>query len=221
MRWILVLLLIAGCGRPLTPQEDAFARHLMPGLDTGRVRILGDVPMAGATVTLPPRPRTTCVERIVPPRDETVTLRVAPAAFVLFDTMYTHRDWTLRDFVPGWPREVALYEALLFAHEMVHVWQWQNRAVTGYHPWKAVREHATLDDPYLIDGDPALPFLAHGYEQQARLVEEYLCCATLDPDGTRTERLRTLIAPAFPIGRLESVTAHVGWDGVTQTGLCG
>ena len=61
--------------------------------------------------------------------------------------------------------KVAVIAMMLFAHEMVHVWQWQNRHVTGYHPLKAAQEHNAVD-PYLFDLSQAPKFLDYGFEQQ-------------------------------------------------------
>jgi hypothetical protein len=48
------------------------------------------------------------------------------------------------------------------------------------------------------------PFLSLGYEVQASLVEEYFCCATLDPEGARTERLHALLGDVLPVARPEA-----------------
>jgi hypothetical protein len=87
---------------------------------------------------------------------------------------------------------------MFLAHEMTHVWQWQNRGLTGYHPARAFVEQVAVDDPYLFAED-GRRFLDYGYEQQASLVEEYLCCATLAPEGARTERLRRLLREVMPV----------------------
>ncbi|MEM7711728.1 MAG: hypothetical protein AAF264_13485, partial [Pseudomonadota bacterium] len=89
--------------------------------------------------------------------------------------------------------------AMFLVHEATHVWQWQNRDLTGYHPIKAFTEQITIDDPYLFEPRAHRPFLSEAYEIQATLVEEYLCCATLDPDGARTLRLRDQLRDALPV----------------------
>ena len=44
------------------------------------------------------------------------------------------------------PRSInALSEAMLLAHEMTHVWQWQNRKRTGYHPLRAAAEQRQFE----------------------------------------------------------------------------
>ena len=216
---ILIFLCLAACGRPLTGPEAALADDLFgPSLDHGKIRIVEDAPLRSFTVRLPPRPRVTCQERVVPAR--TGTLRVTPAGLVAFNAMFLSSDWSLADFVPGYPARVSLYETMLFAHEMTHIWQWQNRARTGYHPLKAAREHLRSDDPYLFDPATDQPFLSYGYEQQASLVEEYVCCALLDPRGARTERLKEMISAEIPLGGLPQADTFIAWRDAPRGGLC-
>lgn len=195
--------------------SDLFGETLEPA----KVRIVENAPLRSFTINLPPRPRTTCQERIVPAR--TGTVRVTPAGLVAFNGLFLSESWSIPDFLPRYPEAVSLYEAMLFAHEMTHVWQWQNRARTGYHPLKAAAEHLRSDDPYLFDPVTTQPFLNYGYEQQASLVEEYVCCAFLDPEGARTERLRALISEEIPLGALPEARVFIAWpDAPSGKGLC-
>ena len=113
---------------------------------------------------------------------------------------------------------------MLFAHEMTHVWQWQNRKRTGYTPLKAATEHQTHVDPYLIDPDTSAQFLDHGYEQQGAIVEEYVCCQLLDPEAPRTARLRAMISEAMPIGGLDAALTGtdvvIPWKGAEIENIC-
>ncbi|MEM1237283.1 MAG: hypothetical protein AAGI10_09955 [Pseudomonadota bacterium] len=216
---ILIFLLLAACGRPLTGTETALVSDLFgPSLDPAKVRILPDAPLRSFTVNVPPRPRVTCQERVVPAR--TGTLKVTPAGMVAFNQLLLSENWSLEDFLPRYPEAINLYEAMFFAHEMTHVWQWQNRERTNYHPLKAATEHLRSDDPYLFDPDSVQPFLSYGYEQQASLVEEYVCCAALDPDGARTERLKQLISKEIPIGDLPRPRVFIAWPDAPRSGLC-
>lgn len=194
---------------------DLFGETLQPS----KVRIVENTPLRSFTINLPPRPRTTCQERIVPAR--TGTVRVTPAGLVAFNSLFLSENWSLPDFLPRYPEAVSLYEAMLFAHEMTHVWQWQNRARTGYHPLRAAAEHLRSDDPYLFDPATTQPFLSYGYEQQASLVEEYVCCAFLDPEGSRTARLREMISTEIPLGQLPESKVIVAWPEAPRgDGLC-
>ncbi|MEM9351143.1 MAG: hypothetical protein AAGA47_12855 [Pseudomonadota bacterium] len=216
---LLIFLLLAACGRPLTGTETALITDIFgASVDTGKVRIVADAPLQSFTVNLPPRPRVTCQERVVPAR--TGTLRVTPAGLVAFNRMFLSEDWSLEDFAPRYPDAVSLYDTMLFAHEMTHIWQWQNRDRTGYHPLLAASEHLRSEDPYLFDPETEQPFLSYGYEQQAGLVEEYVCCALLDPAGARTARLRALISKEIPLGTIPPAQTFIAWPDAPRSGLC-
>ena len=227
MRMLLLfsLLVLTACGRPLTEAETAYLTAIHgEDLDTSRMRLV-DGHFAGEfTYQIPVRPRTTCQERIWPPMTEQRTVTVSPAATVLFNKVLIRKDIFRADFLKGWPEEVDLLDAMLFAHEATHVWQWQNRARTHYHPLKALREHATQKDPYLFDPDNTTTFLDYGYEQQGSIVEEYVCCRLLDPEAPRTARLRALIGAEMPVDRLDTVITtpaiRVPWSGVQTEGIC-
>ncbi len=212
--------MLAACGRPLTETEKAFAATIHGNaIDTSRVRLVANAPLRAYTLTIPVRPRVTCQERIFPPATgEEVT--GSPAALVLFNRVYFSRDFTLPNYLPEFPRKLHLFEAMLLGHELTHVWQWQNRARTKYHPLKAAREHARIEDPYLFDPSTTRAFLDYGYEQQGAIVEEYICCAALDPHAPRTERLRTMIAKEIPISRLPPMDTILPWGGAEIEGIC-
>ncbi|KMK65765.1 hypothetical protein [Puniceibacterium sp. IMCC21224] len=221
---LFVLLILTACGRPLTPNEVRFL-HAMhgPALNPDQVRLVRGHPAAAITTTRPVRPRLTCQERLYPPsKGETVT--VAPGATTLFGTVLFRKDLYRDDFVPGFPDRIDVADAMLLAHEMTHVWQWQNRALTGYHPLKAVSEHGASADPYLFDPDSPGRFLDYGYEQQGAVVEEYVCCQLLDPEAPRTERLRAMITEAMPMTRLDAVLGNpavrLPWRGAARRGIC-
>ena len=219
-RYLFVFLLLSACGRPLTTTETALVSDIFgPTLNSQKVRIVEEAPLRSFTVNLPPRPRVTCQEQVVPVRTGTVS--VTPAGLVAFNRLFLSPGWSLPDFVPDYRDEVSLYETMLFAHEMTHIWQWQNRKRTNYHPLKAAAEHLRSDDPYLFDPATAQPFLSYGYEQQAGLVEEYVCCALLDPDGARTARLRTLISTEIPLGDIPRAQTYIAWPEAPRSGLCG
>lgn len=224
MRWLALFLLLAACGRPLTPNETAFSTLLFADtLDTRRVSI-GDGLAAGAfTYTRKVRPRLTCTERLYPPITEARTVTVAPGAMAVFHNTHFRSDLYRDDFLRGYPERIDLADAMLFAHEMVHVWQWQNRDRTGYHPLRAAGEHGRLDDPYLIDPNTRTRFLDHGFEQQGTIVEEYVCCRVLAPEAARTRRLHAMISEVFPVADLDRrITERVllPWAGVELRGIC-
>ncbi len=225
MRWLFLLSLtfLMSCGRPLTDTEKAFTTEIHGNtINTNRIRLVNGALIGKITYTRKKRPRVACRERIFPEQEkEAEEVTVSPAAFVLFNTVFFSKDWYLANYLPKYEERLYLVEAMLFAHEMTHVWQWQNRATTGYTPLKAANEHRSSDDPYLFDINTQARFLDYGYEQQASIVEEYVCCAALDPKAPRTARLEALISQEFPIQNL-SVPDQVviPWDGAETTGIC-
>ncbi len=210
MRWLAVLLLVlgvAGCGgRPLAQGERALASDLFgPNFDADKARV-------GLSAGLPaPRNRSEPeVTRDVAPRPG-VCDRTAPGdgpsgpppAFVLYNRMSVQPEFYRADMMPDWPRRVLIPEVLIVAHELVHIWQWQNRALTGYRPTRAAMESLTNRDPYFYTPEPDAGFLAYGYEQQAALVEDYVCYLLFDPNAPRRAKLRRILSPYFTVDRLE------------------
>lgn len=220
MRVLILLLFLTACGRPLTEAEIDFAGRIHgPELNVNKVRLHDKAPVKSYTLRARKRPRVACTERIFPePKTEFVT--GAPSAVALFNRVLVNEDYYLDDYMPDYPDKLYLYQALFLAHELTHAWQWQNRKLTGYHPLKAAREHQTKDDPYLIDPDTEGDFLSYGYEQQGRIVEEYLCCSLLDPEAERTSRLEKMLKEYFPLERLPSKSVIIGWKDVKVEGIC-
>ncbi len=224
LRACLILLLIAGCGRPLTESETRFAQALQGSqLDTDRVRLVRGAPVAAVTFRRKLRPRITCRERILPPITAPVVTS-KPAAVTLFNRVYFVRGWYLDDYMPGYPERLHLLQSMLLAHELTHVWQWQNRTRTGYSPMRAAAEHGSVDDPYLFDLNGAPDFLSYGFEQQGAIVEEYVCCRALAPDAARTRRLHAMLRGAFPVtdlpGPRRESDVHLPWKGAELDGIC-
>lgn len=221
----LLALTLTACGRGLTAPEQAFLATLHGDtLDTGKMR-LHDGLARGAPQAVPPRPRLTCQDRLYPPRDSVGYGH--PGAMALFQHVYIRPelyddDLVLRETGDG-PPLPDLADAMLLAHEATHVWQWQNRALTGYHPLKAALEHAGSPDPYLFNPETTGNFLSYGYEQQGAIVEEFVCCRTLAPEAPRTERLYRMISAVMPVARYDDLGKDglfLPWRGVTVAGIC-
>ncbi|MBE3640138.1 hypothetical protein [Mangrovicoccus algicola] len=224
MRSLLLIaaLALAGCAtRPLTGTETAFlATTHGPGLDASRISLTKGAIIGRWPITRPARPAVTCREKIWPPEEGEVTGHAA--GVTVFDRILIARRIHAGDYLPDYPDTLPLPQAMFLAHEATHVWQWQHRATTGYAPWKAAAEHGVSDDPYLFEIAPGRDFLDYGYEQQASLVEEYVCCRALDPEGARTGRLRALLARYFP-GMADHESARriaLPWNGVEAKGIC-
>ena len=221
---LLLALLVASCSRPLTDNERAFLTGIHgDSLDTQPIRIT-HAPFVGMfRVSYAARPRTTCRELILPPVEVGERLEGTVAGMAGKRRIYVNPDWFLPDYVPEYPQLLNLVAAMFFAHEITHIWQFQNREITGYHPFRGISEHQSGVDPYLFDESTAQPFLAFGYEQQASIVEEYICCAALDPDGARTTRLYELLSEVMdptPMTRPLSNEVVIPWDGAEIEGIC-
>ncbi len=224
MRFLLILLLISGCGRKLTETESVFLSKLHgDSLNQSRMRMVDGALVGEVTFERKPRPRVTCRERILPPvRREVVT--VSPAAVTVFNRIFFAKDWYVEDYVPDYPDRLHLVGAMLLAHEATHVWQWQNRKLTGYHPLKAAAEHSASEDPYLFDINGTPDFLSFGYEQQGGIVEEYVCCRALAPQAARTQRLHDMLAAVMPVSDLpkrgRESDVWMPWKGAELNGIC-
>ncbi|MCF2871960.1 hypothetical protein L0664_12850 [Octadecabacter sp. G9-8] len=199
MRIILILLVLAGCGRGLTNAERALINPIMgPTFNANNARLVEAGFIGMTTRTYAARPQVTCRERINPPPDGP-TIQTRTAGAVAWTHVLTNPDWTLPDYADGFPNEFNLVAAMYFAHEMVHIWQWQNRGITGYSPFRGLAEHKRGVDPYLFDPQEQINFLDLGYEQQAAVVEEFICCRTIAPEGARTERLWQTLSAVMPV----------------------
>ncbi|MDJ0994899.1 MAG: hypothetical protein QNI90_15080 [Dinoroseobacter sp.] len=224
VRSLLILLTLSACAeRTLTPTERAFTDSVLgPALDTQNVRIVEGSVSGLMPVEIPVRPRTTCREMIQRPRTEAVP--GSYAAMVLGERVFYTREVFHGDFLASYPESMDLRKAMLLAHEMTHVWQWQQRELTGYHPFRAGFEHLDEDDPYLVEFDPGRPFLSYAFEQQGVIVEEFVCCRALDPDGMRTAELHRLVTQVFPAAaRWETtppIDVRLPWTDAQTEGIC-
>lgn len=206
------LLLLTACGRPLAPGEAQLARDFFgDGLNLQEVRVKRGLVGGGAVAKDPPLPETAGP---IEPRPG-VCDRVAPSApsgpppgWALYNTVHFSEEYYRSDTAPDWPNRVLLPQVFVLAHELVHVWQWQNRKRTGYRPAKAVLEAVANLDPYFYVPEEGGGFLDYGYEQQASLLEDYLCYGIFDPENPRRAEIRGILAPYFPVDRIDEVLAQ-------------
>ena len=203
----LMALALAGCARTLTPAEKAFANDLFgPSLDTSKVVIAHGL---GLTPLYKTKPGTV---RLVEGTDK-ACLRTPqprgaqpPQAFAYKNRMHFDDQLYSSDMVIDWPGKLRVPQALILAHELTHVWQWQNRRRTGYSPARAAAESWELADPYFSDEEGA--FFDFGFEQQAAIVEDYVCFAFANPNHPRRDELRQILSPVFPIRNFDRVLAR-------------
>lgn len=205
---LILLILLAACGRPLAPGEEEFARDLFgDGLDLTQVRVKSGfrgAPKQGVPETTgAPRPlqhRPGVCDRVAPN-----PVKGPPPAWALYNTVHFSKEFYRADLAPGWPDRLLLPQTLILGHELVHVWQWQQRKRTGYRPIKAGLESVFNADPYFYVPSEGEGFLAYGYEQQAALLEDYLCYALLDPKNERRGKIRQILTPYFQMDRVDQV----------------
>ncbi len=220
----LLLPLATACGRPLSEAERSFLSDIHgEDLDMERLRLVKGAPVAAVTFRRKPRPRVTCRERILPPVKEEAIVTSSPAAVALFNRIFFTKDWYTENYMPAYPERLYLVEAMLLAHEATHVWQWQNRRETGYHPLRAAAEHGASPDPYLFALDSSPDFLSYGYEQQGAIVEEYVCCRALAPQAARSKRLHKMLKAVMPVTDLpqsRQSDVYLPWKDAELTGIC-
>lgn len=202
---------LAACARPLAPGERALANDIFgDGIQVEKVRVaagFGVVP-APAPRPLPPKtagiaPRPGVCDRVAPTGPSG-----PPPAWAIYQTVHVARAFYRDDVMPGWPEQILLPEVLILAHELVHVWQWQNRDITGYRPLQAGLESLINLDPYFYVPDAGASFLDYGFEQQAALVEDFICYGMFDPQNPRRSALGDLLAPHIQVERINAVLAR-------------
>lgn len=206
---LVLCLILAGCGgRALAPGERAFAADVFgPGLDLDRVRVSRGAGVTTRERTQEPPP---IIDEITP--EPGLCDRVAPdppegppPAWALYNRLHVVGEYYREDMMPNWPDRVLIPQVFLLAHELVHVWQWQNRRVTGYRPAKAALESVLNRDPYFYVPDEGGGFLEYGFEQQASLLEDYFCYAVFDPKNPRRAKLRGILEPYFGMDEIDTV----------------
>jgi hypothetical protein len=205
----LVLGLLSACTRPLTEGEAQFAQNIFgDSLDPSQVRVAQGF---GLTPPPKPNPRPAVTKKREPrpgvcDRDQPGLEPGPPPAIAVYNRIHLMRPFYRADTAPGWPDSVMIPQTLIMAHELVHVWQWQNRAITGYRPIRAALESVFSSDPYFyVPSDGS--YLDYGFEQQGSLVEDYLCFAIFDPDAPKRSDLRAILSLVFPVDRIDAALA--------------
>lgn len=207
IRIFALLLTLSACARPLTPSEQEFANDLFgPSLDTSKVRVAQGLGIAPLYRTVPKAEATivqgtdeACVRTQQPKRSD-----IPPQAFAFKNKLHFDTGLYSSDMALVWPSYLRFPHALILAHELTHAWQWQNRAQTGYTPWRAVQESWRVVDPYFSTEQDAPTFLLFGYEQQAAIVEDYVCFAFANPTHPRRYELREILEPVLPMDRFDA-----------------
>lgn len=202
-----LFLLVAACSRPLTPTEERFANDLFgPSLDTSKVRVAQGLGVTPLYRTVPKAQAMVvqgtdkaCVRTPQPTRSTN-----PPQAFAYKNRLHFDTGLYSSDLALVWPEFLRFPHAIILAHELTHAWQWQNREMTGYTPWRAVQESWQMVDPYFSTANDAPTFLLFGYEQQAAIVEDYVCFAVANPNHPRRYELREILDPVLPMDRFDA-----------------
>lgn len=202
-----VFCMLVACSRPLTEAETTFASDLFgSSLETSKVRI-----SLAAGLTPPPPPSKSYKVTEVVGTDKAcvrvpqpLAIRQAPQALAYKNRMHFTGEIYSGDMALSWPERVRFPQLIILAHELTHVWQWQNRARTGYTPWRALRESWQWGDPYFSASGEAPEFFAFAYEQQAAIIEDYICFAAANPDHPRRAELRALLEPVLPVDHFDA-----------------
>lgn len=199
--------LLGACSRALTPSEEQFANDLFgPALDTSKVRIAQGLGISPLYQTVP------AAEAMIVQGTDKACIRTPsptrsanpPQAFAYKNRLHFGTGLYSSDMALVWPEYLRFPHAIILAHELTHAWQWQNREKTGYTPFRAVQESWLKIDPYFSTLDEAPTFLLFGYEQQAAIVEDYVCFAVANPTHPRRYELRELLDPVLPMDRFDA-----------------
>ncbi|WP_188526434.1 hypothetical protein [Sinisalibacter lacisalsi] len=200
------LALLAACARPLTPNETVAAKALFGDtLDAEAVKVRAGVGLLPLPREPQPDPDAEAPAAVTPPpglcerKQSTRRVWRWPAAFVLQNDVFFSYDYYPHDAFRGFPRSVPYPASVIMAHELVHVWQWQNRAHTGYSPTRAAGETVANVDPYWFTANPEAEFFRLGYEQQGAMVQDFVCYAMFDSQSPRLGELAEVLRPVLPV----------------------
>ena len=204
--WAILLLsvvMLSGCaGRALTVNESAFLGTVHKlGVDYKKVKIHKS--LAGSEAKLDKMfggEKSVMVNGQALGREEVDRIVAGmPEAFVLYNDIYYQKDSYSNDFIPEWPDYVRIDYAALLAHEVTHVWQHQHKDLTGYSPLKALLEHQRYDNPYAYKLEDGKRFLQYRYEQQGKMVQDFVWLELTHQRTDTYYKLKALIDEVFPI----------------------
>ena len=109
-------------------------------------------------------------------------------------------DFYSSNIALGWPNPPIRNGIALLAHELVHVWQYQNRKLTGYSLTKVLAEHVKYPNPYNYNLLPGKDFLSYRFEQQGSIVEDFvILCYKTGVNNKFCRSRHATISPYFDI----------------------
>ncbi|PID35948.1 MAG: hypothetical protein CR993_07180 [Rhodobacterales bacterium] len=201
---LLTVLSLSACERGLTANETAMARGLFGDtLNVEAVRVhagWGLLPLPRPKPVPEGGPQVRAAPKGLCDRKRS-TRRVWrwPAAFVLYNDVFFNHDYYRPDTFAGFPNSAPFPASVIMAHELVHVWQWQNAALTGYSVSESAGETVKHIDPYWFETARGSEFLSYGFEQQGAMVQDFTCYALFDPKNPKVEELAAILRPVLPV----------------------
>lgn len=114
------------------------------------------------------------------------------SAIALGNNIYFKKEFYDNDFASNWPYFIQ-YNLGLFSHEIMHVWQYQNRERTGYTIAKVALEHIKYKDPYYYELIEGKKLLDYRYEQQAKIIEDFFLKHYFNRNDKDYKKLKALI----------------------------
>ncbi len=197
---------LAACSRSLTPNETMVAKALFGDtLDTEEVTVMAGIGVLPLPREPKPEPGAEEAEpQAAPPglcdrKRSTHRYWTWPAAFVLENDIFFSYKYYPQDAFRGFPESLPYPASVIMAHELVHVWQWQNRARTAYSTNRAAQETMDNVDPYWFEANRTAEFLSYGYEQQGAIMQDFVCYAFFDRKNPRLEELAAILRPVLPV----------------------
>lgn len=210
---VAICLLISACSRPMTDGEITYGSQIITrDLNTDLVRFSGQESEAIRSATKQLDAEAEQLSSDARANSSTEELRsVLPSLFgadamTIGNVIYYDKSVYSSDF------STSSYasDRWLMAHELTHVWHWQNRATTGYTFTKVVSEHLEFGenvyDYALVVGKK---FSEYRFEQQGEIVECYAMLRQVEPNSNLTLKHEKLIRAEFP---LDEVLGFIGGD---------
>jgi hypothetical protein len=116
-------------------------------------------------------------------------------AITIGNSIYFSKDFYTEDFATSTDDS-----RWLLAHELTHVWQWQNRGSTGYSFAKVISEHLKYgDDAYRYRLVAGKKFSEYRFEQQGQIIQCYAMYKRTRPNAPLTAQHQKIIRAEFPI----------------------
>lgn len=137
-------------------------------------------------------------------RSTEALLRIPGGVTIKNDIYFSKRAYQT-DFAAGFPTEVNFSDLGLMAHEVMHVWQHQNRKRTGYSLLVVASEHLRYRDPYQYTIVNGKKFLKYRFEQQAQMVQDYVVLSYFPKDPAKLREITALLEQELDLTDFMSV----------------